>query len=568
MLFRDIVNNLSQNHDKAEATSGLSFYIRRLSKENKGRGIAAALVVTVMVFQIVTFLLPPKPSNAASPNDIMYGGFSSKAQALSRFDNRNPADIKVIWDFFGITRADVERSSVVTITGSMGLYSLGRNHHFADDQQLAIAGATTNIYSRPLGNWGAGARYTALKGVSSGTGQVFYIMYDCGNLTFPTRPATTSVFTGRITKLINTDAVSGVKEASVEVGKIFHYTIDVTNTGSTDMSDVGVADNAPAGVEFIPADSTSATQFFYKIPTLLHSETKHFSIAARANQLVSGSIENKACFFTAGAIGCDNANITVVQPVVTAKPTITPTSTVTARPTVTPTPTVTTKPTITPTPTVTARPTVTPTPTPPVPLSMPKLAYVKSADNLTQLVNGKPTDANNTTVRAGDRIRYNLIVNNSGGLDQTGYIFTEDISDILEYADIEDLGGALKSVKYNSTILNWTPVTVGAHAKQTKSFIVRVKDPMPDKTHSSTNPLSYDLKIDNVFEGQYVRVMLPTPPQKIVEDIVTTLPQTGADWPTALLAVLGAGATFLFLRNRLIKKELQIMSDHIEDYNG
>lgn len=557
MLFRDIVNNLSQNHNKAEATSGLGFYIRRLSKENKGRGIAAALVVTVMVFQIVTFLLPPKPSNAASPNDIMYGGFSSKAQALSRFDNRNPADIKVIWDHFGISRADVERSSTVTITGGMGLYSLGRNHHFADDQQLVIAGATTAIYSRPLGDWGTGARYTALKGVSSGTGQVFYIIYDCGNLAFPTRPAVPpATVTGTIVKLVSTTETKDVKEVKIEVNKPYAYTLDVTNTGTTDMHNVGVADDAPAGIEFLVNDSTTPTQYRYVIPTLARGETRRLVIFAKANQILPGRVENKGCFITSGAGGCDTAYTVMDQPA--PPPTVTPTPTPTAQPTVTPTPT----------PTATAKPTVTPTPTPVAPLSMPKLDFIKSAENLTQLVNGKPTDANNTTVRAGDRIRYNLVVNNSGGLDQTGYIFTEDISDILEYADIEDLGGALKSVKYNSTILNWAPVTVGAHAKQTKSFIVRVKDPVPDKTHSSTNPLSYDLKMDNVFEGQYVRVMLPTPPQKVVEDIVTTLPQTGADWPTALLAVLGAGATFLFLRNRLIKKELQIMSDHIEDYNG
>lgn len=562
MLFRDIVNNLSQNHNKAEATSGLSFYIRRLGQENKGRGIAAALVVTVMVFQVVTFLLPPKPSNAASPNDIMYGGFSSKTQALNRFDTRNPADIKVIWDHFGITRADVERSSVVTITGGMGLYSLGRNHHFADDQQLIIAGTTTAIFSRPLGNWGAGARYTALKGVSSGTNQVFYIMYDCGNLAFPTKPATPPVTTtGTILKRISTETVKDVKEVKVGVGQIYAYTLDITNTGMTDMTNVGVEDTAPAGIEFIPNDSTTTSLYRYIMPSLARGETKRLVIFAKATQVLPDRVENKGCFITSGAGGCDTAYIVMDQP---APPPPPPPPPPTVAPTITPTPTA--KPTITPTPT--AKPTITPTPTPAVPLSMPKLAYIKSAENLTQLVNGKPTDANNTTVRVGDRIRYNLVVNNSGGLDQTGYIFTEDISDILEYADVEDLGGAFKSNKYNSTILNWAPVTVGAGSKQTKSFIVRVKDPVPDKTHSSTNPLSYDLKMDNVFEGQYVRIMLPTPPQKVVEDIVTTLPQTGADWPTALLAVLGAGATFLFLRNRLIKKELQIMSDNIEDYNG
>lgn len=548
MLFRDIVTNLARTHNREEAKSGLSFYVRRLSKENSSRGIAAALTVTVMVFQMVTFLFPPKPSNAASPNDIMYGGFSSKTQALARFDSRNPADIKVIWDHFGITRQNVEAATTVTITGGMGLYSLGRNHRFSNDQQIVIAGASTNVYLRPLANWGAGARYTALKGRSS-SGQTFYIMYDCGNLAWPGQPILPTPPprpTGSINKLVSSEKIKDVNELKVAKDEIFAYTIDVKNTGSVDMRDVYVVDKAPDGIEFVPNDQTTKSEYKTVIQLLRRGETKRLVIFAKATRYLAGQTKNEACFLTNGAGGCDTA-FTVMDKPATPTPTPSPTST--------PTPTVT--PTVTPTPSVT-----------PTPIVSPNLSYIKSAENLTQLVNGKPSDANNTTVKPGDRIRYNLVANNTGKADQKKYIFNEDITDILEYADLEDLGGALKSQKYGSTLLTWAPLDIKANSKETKSFIVKVKSTIPDKPRSSSDTLSYDLKMDNVFEGQYVRIMLPPPPTKTVDVIVQSLPQTGSDWPTAILAVFGAAATFIFLRNRLIKKELELMAVHVEDYSG
>jgi len=551
MLFRDIVTNLAHTRNREEATSGISFYIRRLSTENSSRGIAAALVVTVMVFQMVTFLFPPKPSNAASPNDIMYGGFSTKTQALSRFDSRNPSDIKLIYDHWGITRQNVQDSSTVTITGSMGLYSIGRNHRFAADEQVVIPGTTTNIYIRPLGAWGAGARYTALKGRTAG-GLTFYIMYDCGNLAFvgkpvvPT-PTATPKPTGKIEKLVSSETTKDVNELKVEKDKIFAYTIDVSNTGPVDMRDVYVVDKAPDGIEFVPNDQTTKAEYKYMIPLLARGEKKRFVIFAKATRIIEGKLKNEACFLTntpAAAGGCDSAFTFMDK-----------------APTPTPTPSTTVTPTPTPSPSITPLPTVTPVPTP-------KVSYIKTAENLSVLVGGKPSDANGTTVKAGDRIKYNLTVNNTGGVDEKNYVFVEDITDILEYADIEDLGGSLKSEKYGSTILTWAPLTIKANSKEVKSFTVRVKSPIPDKPHSSSDTLSFDLKMDNVFQGQYVRILLPPPPAKTVETIVTSLPQTGADWPTAILAVLAAVASFIFLRNRLIKKELELMNQHVEDYSG
>lgn len=195
------------------------------------------------------------------------------------------------------------------------------------------------------------------------------------------------------------------------------------------------------------------------------------------------------------------------------------------------------------------------------PVLTPNLDYLKTADNLTVLTSeNKPTDANNTTVAAGNKIRYNLLARNSGDGVAKGFVFEENVSDILEYAEIVDMGGATSSIKEKQTILTWPAVDIAAGKSVVKSFVVQVKNPIPTTATSVSDPTSFDLTMDNVFKAHPVSIKLPPPPAKRVEQTIEKLPQTGSKWPNLLFAVLSAGAVFVFLRARLLKQELEIIS--------
>ena len=85
MLFREFFTNLALGQPSAK--NKLSFYIRRLGKEAGVRKLAAVMVVLVTLFQTLTFIFPPKPSNAASSNDIIYGGFSRRSQLYDIYNS-------------------------------------------------------------------------------------------------------------------------------------------------------------------------------------------------------------------------------------------------------------------------------------------------------------------------------------------------------------------------------------------------------------------------------------------------------------------------------------------------
>lgn len=220
-------------------------------------------------------------------------------------------------------------------------------------------------------------------------------------------------------------------------------------------------------------------------------------------------------------------------------------------PTPTPrTPTPTPRPTSTPTPTSTPRPT--PTPTPPIITS---IQLAKSAVNTTQGV-----DATTTKANANDVIRYTLATKNAGNAPSRDYIVTEHIEDILEYADVTNLGGATLT----NGVLTWPAATIAAGATLTYNFETTLKTPIPETPVSTSDPQSFDLCMDNVY-GNLVRVCTIAPPAKQIEAATQSLPQTGAG--TTILAVLAfAGLIiYFYLRNRQLITEIKILR---HDYNG
>lgn len=179
------------------------------------------------------------------------------------------------------------------------------------------------------------------------------------------------------------------------------------------------------------------------------------------------------------------------------------------------------------------------------------LVLSKSAVNTT----ASGQNADNTTAAAGDIIDYTLSVENTGKGIVKKFVIQENITDILEYADIVDLHGGKRG---QDNVVSWPEVDVLAQTTIKKLITVRTKNPIPQTPVSSSNPGSFDLTMTNVY-GNAVNIKLPPTVVKTTEQVVSTLPSTG---PGTSLAI-GFGITtiiaYFFARSRLMAKELDIV---------
>ncbi len=111
-----------------------------------------------------------------------------------------------------------------------------------------------------------------------------------------------------------------------------------------------------------------------------------------------------------------------------------------------------------------------------------------------------------------DELTYTLLVTNVSNTPVYGYVFQDDLRDVMDYADIIAADGD------NPTILNyllsWSPVTIPAFGSVTKTFRIRVKNPLPI-------PLVHDLVMTNVF-GNPIQVFLANIPIVITPTFTPT----------------------------------------------
>ncbi|MEI9913639.1 MAG: hypothetical protein WDN66_01355 [Candidatus Saccharibacteria bacterium] len=183
-MFEKLISALPFNPSMVQQ---LSFYTNRMRKEESVRRIGLVFIVLAFLVQFFAFVSPPQSSSAASPNDLIDGGFSSAAQAASDCQN-NIENYGSILANYGITCAKVASASTLTINSrdwNSQLWSEGRlPQNIAGDTPVSIPGLGYPIYARYLWGWdsaGSSSNYQVLNVTSTG-GQTFLLMYACGNL--------------------------------------------------------------------------------------------------------------------------------------------------------------------------------------------------------------------------------------------------------------------------------------------------------------------------------------------------------------------------------------------------
>ena len=205
----------------------------------------------------------------------------------------------------------------------------------------------------------------------------------------------------------------------------------------------------------------------------------------------------------------------------------------------------------------TPQPTPTPKPQPkpepekltPVPA---KMSFTKTATNATQ----GNAQASKVVAKENDKLRFTITAQNTGGTAKE-VAFKDYLGDTLEYATLIDRGGG--SFDEEKKILSWPNATIQPGKTETRTFAVQILSSIPVMATGQSDPSSYNCVIENTFENKSVSIPVGCAPPKVVEQIVTELPQTGPTENIIFGSVLIAVVSFLYFRSRQLGHEVRLI---------
>jgi len=236
-MFRKIVSNLSFS---PALVGQLSFYAKRLKKEESTRRLGLIFVALALVVQGIAVFQPPESANASNAGDFIPGGLGlGSNRSLNNFIapyDANARNLQDVMNYVGITRSEI-------VNAQYGYFIVA--NHYGWDYAPRVASTPVNIlnsegkvvttqYPRPLKtNNPANAKIYAWIGHSAKAGW-FAIMQACGNLvtdTIPTPPPA-HIVQSKTAVNVSQGNVLASTVAAKENDKI-SFTISVKNTGGT-----------------------------------------------------------------------------------------------------------------------------------------------------------------------------------------------------------------------------------------------------------------------------------------------------------------------------------------------
>ncbi len=550
-MLKKLITQLNTN---PATINQIKFYSNRLKQETKIRRLSLIFFVFAFLIQFFVFISPPKPTIAASPNDLVNGGFSSASQA-SNFCSNNINNYGTILANYSISCNQVLHAPTITLNSdsyNRQLFSMGRlPYNLKGETPVEIAGIT--YYFRYLWAWdtNGSSNYQALK-VTNSNGKTYFLLYLCGNLVsigLPQAPSLT------ITKTTNPGfPIAG---SDITTGQVLSYKILFSNNGGS-ANHVIVDDPLPnnttykwfgtGGANSYPTNlKTNNAQWVYNV---LPAGANNYYVTLEVT--VNPGVPN-------GTLICNTANISSSQTssLNSNKVCMTVVNKVTPTTVKQPTP---------PAPTCEYNATIAANSSACKPCqasldSQDSLACVsiyKTASNITTGV----ANANNTTAQAGNKIIYTLFAKNTGLATVKNYAFSDNLSNVLNYANlINPYSGTLNP---SSDIISWTPINIPPQQTVFKKIEVQVKNPIPQTPTSISDPEYNNLEMINVY-GNSITINLPSSAVKTLETTTTTtkLVNTGPGDTIFLIAVLMAVFGFLIARSRLLNKESDILINNL-----
>lgn len=144
----------------------------------------------------------------------------------------------------------------------------------------------------------------------------------------------------------------------------------------------------------------------------------------------------------------------------------------------------------------------------------------------------RSTNAETVTANRGDLITYTLTVTNTGNAAQNSFVIVDDLSGVLAFADMIDLGGGSLS----GTTISYPAVTVPAGGSVSRTFRVRIKP-------SLQSNLTYQLR--NTY-GNTVTINVGS----VLGESIFVAPKTGASGTSAGIFAGLVTAGFVAFRKR------------------
>lgn len=498
----------------------MSFYSRRMRQETAIRRTGMVFILLAFMVQFVAFISPPQATSAWSNNDLITGGVSGSGDAQRNCDQNNQHYAQIL-NYYGISCQDVGRSDGVTINAcTENYFSFGHIAYGKPGEMPVNVPNIDTIFARKLGpSWGCGP-WAALKVKSSVTGEVFYILKDCGNLVtvgVPHAPNRCKYDDSILAsdkkcykpcdydKKLPADSPKCYNpckfDHSIPASSNKCYNPCKFNPSIPASSDKCVKPCPIPGLQNLPKDSPKCNQpcpYNKKLPAnspkcfepckynsnLPADSPKCFEPCKYNSNIPSSSPECKSCdkASSANPYACVEIH--------------------------------------------------------------------KKASNETQQLG----DANDTEAAPGDVITYTLSATNTGKDDVKGYVFQENLSDVLDYADVVDLhGGSINSEK----VVTWPAETIKPSNTASHQITVKVKDPVPQTPAAPSDPNHFDLIMTNVY-GDTINIRLPGSPEKTVEAAAATLPNTGPGTTLMIAASIVMVGGYFYGRARLLAEESAI----------
>ncbi len=599
-MFRKIVSNLPFS---PALVGQLGFYAKRLRKEEATRKAALIVTALALVVQSLAVFNPPEAANASSNADFVPGGVSSVKDFLRYYDS-NYRHIKTIFNSLGITRAEIA-SAKTTVIGESSRYnwSMTSLYSYSQGQRAWDYGSGTAYYRPMRLTQEGGDRHTVFYAHSASMGW-FAIKKDCGNLItasvpHPPKPvaacsnldvaplgANRFRFTAKATtkngaavkEYIYTVKKAGtvVKTLSVKSAKLTNSTTYAQSAPGTYhvyltvVTSVGkMGGNSCSGsftVANKPAAACQAVQADIMDRTLV-SLTGSASTAAGATVSKYTFVVTDASGKTIRTIPVTSSKLSVSAPSFTLstpgtyKVTLTVTTSVGNK----------TDPTDCAKSFTIAKPEVCSV-NPSLPANSPDCQpcpgnpeiWIKDENCAANIISSKVAtnmtqgniNATTKNAQAGDKISYTLTMENQGVIPEQ-VTFTEDLGDVLEYANMADSGGGT----FNATkgTLAWPAISLAAGEKESRTFVIQVKNQIPLTNTGASNQSSYDCTMTNTF-GNTVNIPVKCPVEKkIVEQTVSQLPHTGPGENMIFAGVILAVVAYFYARARQLGKEVRLV---------
>lgn len=238
-MFRKIVSNLPFS---PALVGQLSFYAKRLRKEEATRRAGLIVTALALVFQSLAVFSPPEAANASSTADFINGGVASKQVFLNHY-KQNTNKIKGLFTSLGITSAELSAMTQSTISksGVAGKYNWSRTslYSYAQGQRsysFNNSHGSATFHYRPLSLTANNPPYKVLVGHSAKFGW-FAIKMDCANLitkTPPKPPKPQVKCEDLVVKRLSPIRFRLTAKASTKNGaKIKGYTFAISHNGKT-----------------------------------------------------------------------------------------------------------------------------------------------------------------------------------------------------------------------------------------------------------------------------------------------------------------------------------------------